>query len=95
MAYENSEFKAQGIEAFRRFFISDKLPYLFAGGDDQKDNSGWVEIDARENYFGRLSYNFRETYLFSFTFRRDGSLRFSEEQGRWKFPGHTFGVENL
>jgi len=92
VAYENSEFKAQGIEAFRRFFISDKLPYLFAGGDDQKDNSGWVEIDARENYFGRLSYNFRETYLFSFTFRRDGSLRFSEEQGRWgNFPAILLG----
>ena len=92
VAYENSEFKAQGIEAFRRFFISDKLPYLFAGGDDQKDNSGWVEIDARENYFGRLSYNFKETYLFSFTFRRDGSLRFSEENGRWgNFPAVLLG----
>jgi len=92
VAYENSEFKAQGIEAFRRFFISDALPYLFAGGDDQKDNTGWVEIDARENYFGRLSYDYKETYLFSFTFRRDGSLRFSEESGRWgNFPAVLAG----
>ena len=91
-AYENSEFEAQGIEAFRRFFISDALPYLFAGGNDQKDNTGWVEIDARENYFGRLSYNYKETYLFSFTFRRDGSLRFSEESGRWgNFPALLAG----
>jgi len=92
VAYENSEFKAQGIEAFRRFFVSDDLPYLFAGGDNQKDNNGWIDIDARENYFGRLSYNYEETYLLSFTFRRDGSLRFSEENGRWgNFPAVLAG----
>lgn len=92
VAYENSEYKAQGIEAFRRFFVSEKLPYLFAGGDDQKDNGGWVNLDARENYFGRVSYNYEETYLLSFTFRRDGSLRFSEKSGRWgNFPAVLAG----
>lgn len=92
VAYENSEFTSEGISAFRRFFISDKLPYLFAGGNAQKDNSGTVAIDARENYFGRFNYNFKETYLFQFTFRRDGSIRFSEENGRWgNFPAVLLG----
>ena len=35
------------------------------------------------NYFGRLSYNYKETYLFQFSMRRDGSVRFSKESGRW------------
>jgi TonB-linked SusC/RagA family outer membrane protein len=92
VSYENSEYTGQGIEAFRRYFVSDKLPYLFAGGDAEKDNDGWIDIDARVNYFGRFSYNYKETYLFQFSFRRDGSLRFSEESGRWgNFPGVLAG----
>lgn len=92
VAYESSEYQGEGIEAFRRFFVSDELPYLFAGGDAEKNNNGWVDIDARVNYFGRLSYNYKEKYLFQFSFRRDGSLRFSEESGRWgNFPGVLAG----
>lgn len=87
IAYETSEFKGQGINAFRRYFISDQLPYLFAGSDVEKDNSEYVEIDSRINYFGRISYNYKETYLLQFALRRDGSLRFSKESGRWgNFP---------
>lgn len=79
VAYETSEFFGQGIDASRRYFISDQLPYLFAGGDAEKDNSEFVVIDSRINYFGRLSYNFQEKYLFQFSMRRDGSLRFAKE----------------
>ena len=92
VAYEQYEFDEEGFDAYRRFFISDQLPYLFAGGDEEKDNSGWVGLDASQNYFGRLSYNFEETYLFQFSFRRDGSLRFSQEAGRWgNFPSVLVG----
>ncbi|MCC5907805.1 MAG: TonB-dependent receptor [Balneolaceae bacterium] len=105
VAYERNEFNLEGFNAFRRHFRSNQLPYLFAGGDAEKDNSGWVDLDASENYFGRLSYNFEEKYLFQFSFRRDGSLRFSEEAGRWgNFPSvlvgwvpseHSWWRENL
>ena len=92
VAYEQSEYQIKGIDAFRRYFISDQLPYLFAGGDAEKDNSEFVVIDSRVNYFGRLSYNYKETYLFQFSLRRDGSLRFSKESGRWgNFPSVLAG----
>ena len=92
IAYETSDYKGKGIDAFRRYFISDQLPYLFAGGDAEKDNSEFVNIDSRINYFGRLSYNYKETYIFQFSYRRDGSLRFSEERGRWgNFPSFLAG----
>ncbi|MEO5650798.1 MAG: TonB-dependent receptor, partial [Ginsengibacter sp.] len=92
IAYEASEYEGKGIDAFRRYFISDQLPYLFAGGDAEKDNSEFVEIDSRINYFGRVSYNYKETYLFQFSLRRDGSLRFSKESGRWgNFPSVLAG----
>ncbi len=92
VAYETSESNGTGISAFRRYFISSQLPYLFAGGNDQKDNSGYVTLDSRINYFGRISYNFKGTYLFQFALRRDGSLRFSKENGRWgNFPSALAG----
>lgn len=92
VAYETSESNGAGITAFRRYFISSQLPYLFAGGNDQKDNSGYVTLDSRINYFGRISYNFKGTYLFQFALRRDGSLKFSKESGRWgNFPSALAG----
>lgn len=39
--------------------------------------------DALLSYFGRLQYNFKETYLFNATFRADGSSKFA--------PGHRWG----
>lgn len=92
VAYENAFFEGQGISAFRRYFNSDQLPYLFAGGDSQKDNSGTVSIDARANFISRINYDYNETYLLQIGFRRDGSIRFSEESGRWgNFPSVLAG----
>ena len=92
IAAENRDYLFKGIDAFRRYFISDALPYLFAGGDAEKNNSSNISIDARLNYFGRFSYNYNQKYLFEFTFRRDGSLRFSEDAGRWgNFPSVLVG----
>jgi TonB-linked SusC/RagA family outer membrane protein len=91
-AYENSEYAYNQVMAYRRNLISYQLPYLFAGGQALKDNDEMVAIDARVNYFGRISYNYKEKYLFQFSLRRDGSLRFSEQSGRWgNFPGVLAG----
>ncbi len=92
IAYEFSQYKDKGISAFRRYFISDKLPYLFAGSVNEQTIESSVSIDARVNYFGRVSYNYCEKYLFEFTFRHDGSIRFSKETGRWgNFPSVLLG----
>ncbi len=91
-AYENSEYSYNSVMAYRRNLLSYQLPYLFTGGQAQKDNNETVSIDARVNYFGRVSYNYKEKYLFQFSLRRDGSLRFSEQSGRWgNFPGVLAG----
>jgi len=92
IAAESMDYQYNGINAFRRYFMSDALPYLFAGGNAEMSNGSDVSIDSRLNYFGRLSYNYAEKYLFEFTLRRDGSLRFSEESGRWgTFPSVLLG----
>ncbi|MEX2567457.1 MAG: SusC/RagA family TonB-linked outer membrane protein, partial [Cyclobacteriaceae bacterium] len=92
VAYEQFDTFRENFEAYRRFFVSEQLPYLFAGGDEEKDNMGSVGFDARQNYFGRVSYNFNEIYLFQFSLRRDGSVNFSKEGGRWgNFPSVLAG----
>ena len=47
--------------------------------------------DRRMSYFGRLNYNYKQTYLLNATFRADGSSRFSS-QNRWGyFPSVSAG----
>ncbi|QNF33519.1 TonB-dependent receptor [Adhaeribacter swui] len=92
VAYEQFKNETNSTSAFRTGFVSSALPYLFAGGNQNKDNYETVGIDTRVNYFGRLSYNYKEKYLLQFTLRRDGSVRFSEESGRWgTFPSALAG----
>ena len=91
-AVESMDYLNKGIEAFRRYYISDDLPYLSVGGTSEMSNTSSINIDARFNYFGRATYNYNEKYLFEFTLRRDGSLRFSEDAGRWgTFPSLLVG----
>jgi TonB-linked SusC/RagA family outer membrane protein len=92
VSMESMDYLTKGITAFRRYFVSAEIPYLFAGSTTDWSNNGSVGIDSRLNYFGRFMYNFKETYLFQFSLRRDGSLRFSEEKGRWgTFPSVLVG----
>jgi len=91
VAFETFEFEEKGTSAFRRYFVSDQLPYLGLGGDAEKTNSEFVNIDSRVNIFGRISYNYKETYLFQFSLRRDGSLRFAEDSRWGNFPSVLAG----
>ena len=43
------------------------------------------------SYFGRINYDYRETYLFTFTGREDGSSRFGEEKRYGFFPSVSAG----
>ncbi|MFI0430232.1 SusC/RagA family TonB-linked outer membrane protein [Mariniflexile sp. HMF6888] len=45
----------------------------------------------RMSYFGRLSYNFKETYLLNATFRADGSSNFGPGQKWGYFPSVSAG----
>jgi len=91
-AIESMDYLNKGITAYRRGFQTVALPYLNFGSTEEMSNSSSAGIDARLNYFGRLAYNYDSKYLFEFTFRRDGSLRFSKDVGRWgNFPSVLLG----
>jgi len=87
VAYEQGKVRGDWFSAYRRDFLSNAVDYLFAGSDNQKDNDGKATISARQNYFGRLNYGYKDRYLVDFTLRRDGSQNFVSN-ARWGwFPG--------
>ena len=79
------------FNAFRRYFVSNALDQLNAGGDAEKDNSGTAYQSARLNYFGRVNYSFKEKYLMEFVWRVDGSYIFPQAKRFGFFPGVSAG----
>jgi TonB-linked SusC/RagA family outer membrane protein len=77
--------------AFRRFFISNDIDYLFAGGDAEKDNGGGAWERARLNYFGRANYNYKGKYIAELLWRVDGSYMFPKDTRYGFFPGAMLG----
>ena len=88
---ERQTYRGDYFNAFRRFFISDRVDQLFAGGEDQRNNNGSATQTARLNYFGRVNYNFQEKYLAEFVWRYDGSYIFPEDKRYGFFPGVSLG----
>lgn len=62
-----------------------------------KNNEGLMSVSGYPSqhrllsYFGRLSYNFKETYLVNATLRSDGSSNFSKANRRGYFPSISLG----
>lgn len=83
--------EGNNFNAYRRFFISNAIDQMFAGGDLQKDNGGGAFNRARLNYFGRVAYNYKEKYLAEFLWRYDGSYIFPEDTRFGFFPGFMLG----
>lgn len=90
-AFEQSKNEGDYIYAWRRDFLSDKIDYLFAGGNKDKTNNGSASASARQNIFGRANYAFKDRYLAEVTLRYDGSQIFAPGK-RWGFfPGVSLG----
>jgi len=77
--------------AFRDYFTSAQIDQLFAGGDLGKTNNGTAWVAARQNYFTRINYAFRDKYLFEFVGRYDGSYIFPAAKRLAFFPAVSAG----
>ncbi len=69
--------------------IFDDLAHAYLSNATNKDGSritltgGPDSPNRRQSYFGRVNYNYKETFLVNASFRADGSSRFA--------PGHQWG----
>jgi TonB-linked SusC/RagA family outer membrane protein len=69
------------------------VPELFAGTTDPnlQRNNGSSDENARQNYFGQISYDYKGKYLFQGHLRRDASERFASSERVGYFPGLSAG----
>ena len=88
---ERQKFDNAYFSAFRRFFISDQVDELFAGGEGEMDNAGSSGTGARQNYFSRINYDYAGKYLLELVGRYDGSYIFPEEKRYGFFPAVSAG----
>ncbi len=90
-AYEQYQHYYEYFAASRKDLVSSQLPYLFAGADEGKDNTGSGEESARRNVFGRINYNYSDKYMVELTLRYDASANFPENKRWGLFPGVSAG----
>ena len=88
---EFQQSESNTLQLFRRFFLSDQITELFAGGSDQQNLSGFSDETARLNFFGRVNYNYQQKYLLELVARYDGSYIFPEGDRFGFFPSMSVG----
>jgi TonB-linked SusC/RagA family outer membrane protein len=93
LGYEQMKYNDNSFAAGRTDFPSTALPQIFAGSSDKnkQSNDGIASATARQNYFGKLTYDYSRKYLAQFIFRYDGSPNFPADK-RWGFfPSVSLG----
>ena len=83
-AYEQYQADFDTLSASRKGFLSNQIPQLFAGATSGQNNYSSLFQTARQNYIGRISYNYRNKYLLDYNMRYDGSANFPAGK-RWGF----------
>ncbi|MBO0935377.1 TonB-dependent receptor [Fibrella sp. HMF5335] len=91
LAYEQSTYRSDNFEAFRNGFLSTAIDQLFAGSETGAQANGAAFESARQNYFGRLQYNYQDRYLLEIQGRYDGSYNFAQAKRFGFFPAILAG----
>ena len=86
-AYEMSRETYTQLDAYRTGFLSNNVQDLFAGSTIGQTNNSTTAMTARQNYFGRVSYNYADRYLLDVDLREDGSPNFPVGKQYGFFPG--------
>jgi len=98
-AYEQTQQTYTELDAYRTGFLSNNVPELFAGSTIGQTNNSVTTKTARQNYIGRVSYNYADKYLLDVNMRRDGSPNFPEGKrfgffpaisGAWRISNESF-----
>lgn len=87
VAAEQQEGFSNNFTAGRTNFPTSAIDQLFAGSAVNQTNGGSASESARQNVFGRFSYDWKSKYLIDFNFRYDGSANFPHGRQFGFFPG--------
>ncbi|MDA9555545.1 TonB-dependent receptor [Pelobium sp.] len=72
-------------------FPNNAIQVLDGGGTLNPTVGGNRSNSALQSFFGRMTYNFKDKYLFEFNIRRDASSKFSPETRYGYFPSLSAG----
>ncbi len=89
--YEDRYESYEDLGASRNNYELDNYPYLNIGPLEQRDNSGSAYEYARQSFFGRVMYGFKNKYLLQANVRYDGSSRFAKDYRWGVFPSVSAG----
>jgi len=78
--------KYLGVNMARRYYEDDKIQYLNAGKEISGASETGVWANTMASYLGRVFYSYKDKYLGTLTFRRDGSSRFGPNYKWGSFP---------
>ncbi|MGL4852991.1 MAG: SusC/RagA family TonB-linked outer membrane protein [Phocaeicola sp.] len=85
----SSGYLKEGFDDWNHAFVNNGTATsqdngLYANGNPH-------DLDRRVSYFGRLGWNFKETYMINATLRRDGSSKFARGNRWGMFPSVSAG----
>ncbi len=81
VGYDGYSFEATSVSALGSYLYNPNDIYV-DNTINQKNGGGDKQEYATVGYFGRINYNYKNTYFASFSYRRDGSSRFTKDN-RW------------
>ncbi|WP_029901925.1 TonB-dependent receptor [Prevotella sp. 10(H)] len=91
VGFEQSEARNTYLQGRRSNFPTGALKELSAGDANTQKNESGSGRDARQNYFGRVQYDYDNKYMLQFQFRYDGSQNFPKGERFGFFPGVSGG----
>ena len=91
IAFEQYKQEGEFLFASRQDLVSEDIPFLFTGSDENKENGGGGYQAARRNYFSKFNYSYDDKYLLDLTFRYDGSANFAKDKRFGFFPAALLG----
>ena len=89
--YEENYNSNESLTASRSGFSLTDFPYLNAGSQEIRDNSGSASASALRSFFGRLKYDFKNKYYIQGNIRSDRSSRFASQYRNAVFPSVSAG----
>lgn len=81
----------ESLGASRSGFALTDFPYLNAGSQELRDNSGNASESALRSFFGRVKYDFNGKYYIQGNLRYDKSSRFGKQYRDALFPSVSAG----
>lgn len=96
IGYTMQESSSEGIVLAGENILSDSEDFWYINPDNVVGSRTQNRVDPNQNYsmvsyLARVNYSFNDRYLFTATFRRDGSSKFRKENRFANFPSFALG----